>query len=57
MTIACKKASKTPATGTDETRRVVTEMLSNIEQGGEAEALRQNWTGMKERQLSGLTNC
>ena len=35
-----KKASKTPATGTDETRRVVTEMLSNIEQGGEAEALR-----------------
>ncbi|MGB1183288.1 MAG: histidinol dehydrogenase [Candidatus Puniceispirillaceae bacterium] len=41
MTIAyLKKASKTPATGTDETRRVVTEMLSNIEQGGEAEALR-----------------
>ena len=37
MTIAyLKKASKTPATGTDETRRVVTEMLSNIEQGGEA---------------------
>ena len=35
-----KKASKTPATGTDETRRTVTEMLSNIEQGGEAEALR-----------------
>ena len=35
-----KKASKTPATGTDETRRIVTEMLSNIEQGGEAEALR-----------------
>ena len=35
-----KKASKTPATGTDETRRVVSEMLSNIEQGGEAEALR-----------------
>ena len=41
MTIAyLKKASKTPATGTNETRRVVTEMLSNIEQGGEAEALR-----------------
>ena len=41
MTIAyLKKASKTPATGTDETRRVVMEMLSNIEQGGEAEALR-----------------
>lgn len=41
MTISyLKKASKTPATGTDETRRVVTEMLSNIEQGGEAEALR-----------------
>ena len=59
MTIAyLKKVSKTPATGTDETRRVVTEMLSNIEQGGEAEALRYvagNWTGMKERQLSGLT--
>ena len=35
-----KKASKTPATGTDETRRIVTEMLANIEQGGEAEALR-----------------
>lgn len=35
-----KKASKTPATGTDETRKIVTEMLSNIEQGGEAEALR-----------------
>ena len=29
-----KKASKTPATGTDETRKIVTEMLSNIEQGG-----------------------
>ena len=44
MTIAyLKKASKTPATGTDETRRVVTEMLSNIEQGGEAEALRYGW--------------
>ena len=41
MTIAyLKKASKTPSTGTDETRRVVTEMLFNIEQGGEAEALR-----------------
>ena len=41
MTIAyLKKASKTPATGTDETRKIVTEMLSNIEQGGEAEALR-----------------
>ena len=35
-----KKASKTTATGTDETRKIVTEMLSNIEQGGEAEALR-----------------
>lgn len=35
-----KKASKTPATGTDETRKIVTEMLANIEQGGEAEALR-----------------
>ncbi len=35
-----KKAPKTPATGTDETRKIVTEMLSNIEQGGEAEALR-----------------
>jgi sulfopropanediol 3-dehydrogenase len=35
-----KKASKTPATGTDETRKIVTEMLSSIEQGGEAEALR-----------------
>ena len=35
-----KKASKTPATGTDETRKIVTEMLSNIEQGGEAEAFR-----------------
>ena len=35
-----KKASKTPATGTDETRKIVTEMLTKIEQGGEAEALR-----------------
>ena len=35
-----KKASKTPATGTDETRKIVNKMLANIEQGGEAEALR-----------------
>ncbi|CAI8302574.1 MAG: Sulfopropanediol 3-dehydrogenase [Rhodospirillaceae bacterium] len=35
-----KKASKTPATGTEETRKTVSEMLTNIEQGGEAEALR-----------------
>ena len=35
-----KKASKTPATGTDETRKIVNKMLATIEQGGEAEALR-----------------
>lgn len=35
-----KKASKTPATGTEETRKIVSEMLTSIEQGGEAEALR-----------------
>ena len=35
-----KRASKTPATGTDETRKIVNKMLANIEQGGEAEALR-----------------
>ena len=34
-----KKAAKTPATGTDETRKIVSEMLTKIEQGGEAEAL------------------
>ena len=38
--IYLKKASKTPATGTEETRKTVSEMLTNIEQGGEAEALR-----------------
>ncbi len=30
-----KKASKTPATGEDDTRRIVSEMLAKIEQGGE----------------------
>ncbi|HSS63596.1 MAG TPA: histidinol dehydrogenase [Gammaproteobacteria bacterium] len=30
-----KKASKTPATGEDETRRIVADMLSDIESGGE----------------------
>ena len=35
-----KKAVKTPATGTEETRKIVSEMLERIENGGEAEALR-----------------
>ena len=35
-----KKAEKTPATGTDETRKIVADMLASIEAGGEAEALR-----------------
>ena len=35
-----KKAEKTPQTGTDETRKIVSDMLVKIEAGGEAEALR-----------------
>ncbi len=35
-----KKATKTPATGTEETRKIVSDMLAAIEKGGEAEALR-----------------
>lgn len=35
-----KKAVKTSATGTEETRKIVSEMLERIENGGEAEALR-----------------
>ena len=35
-----KKAAKTPATGTEETRKIVSDMLDAIEKGGEAEALR-----------------
>ena len=35
-----KKAAKTPATGTEETRKIVSDMLEAIEKGGEAEALR-----------------
>ena len=35
-----KKAAKTPATGTEETRKIVSDMLDVIEKGGEAEALR-----------------
>jgi sulfopropanediol 3-dehydrogenase len=34
-----KKAVKTPQTGTDETRKIVTDMLAKIETGGEAAAL------------------
>jgi len=34
-----KKAEKTPQTGTDETRRIVSEMLAKIEAGGEEAAL------------------
>ena len=34
-----KRAKKTPQTGTDETRKVVTNMLTKIETGGEAVAL------------------
>ena len=33
-----KKANKTPQTGTDETRKIVTDMLAKIEAGGEAAA-------------------
>ncbi len=41
MTITyLKKAEKTPQTGTDETRKIVSDMLAKIEAGGEAEALR-----------------
>jgi sulfopropanediol 3-dehydrogenase len=35
-----KKATKTPSTGTEETRKIVSDMLTNIEKGGELEALR-----------------
>ena len=35
-----KKAAKTPATGTEETRKIVSDMLDAIEKGGEAQALR-----------------
>jgi len=35
-----KKATKTPSTGTEETRKIVSDMLNNIEKGGELEALR-----------------
>ena len=35
-----KKASKTPQTGSDETRRIVADMLAKIEAGGEETALR-----------------
>ena len=34
-----KKAVKTPQTGTDKTRKIVTDMLTKIEAGGEAAAL------------------
>ncbi len=34
-----KRAKKTPQTGTDETRKIVTDMLTKIETGGEAAAL------------------
>ena len=34
-----KKADKTPQTGTDETRAIVSEMLAKIEAGGEDTAL------------------
>ena len=44
-----KKATKTPATGTDETRRIVSDMLHGIETGGEDEALRYG------RELDGYT--
>jgi sulfopropanediol 3-dehydrogenase len=45
-----KKASKTPATGEDDTRTRVAEMLRDIEEGGEARALQyakdlDDWTG------------
>ena len=40
MTITyLKKAIKTPQTGTDETRKIVTDMLAKIEREGEAAAL------------------
>jgi len=35
-----KKAAKTPATGTEETRKIVSDMLDAIEKGVEAQALR-----------------
>ena len=34
-----KRAAKSPATGEDDTRAIVAQMLANIEQGGEAFAL------------------
>ena len=34
-----KKANKTPQTGTDETRKIVNDMLAKIEAGGEAAAV------------------
>ena len=34
-----KKANKTPQTGTDETRKIVSDMLAKIETGGEEAGL------------------
>ena len=44
-----KKAQMTPKTGTDETRRIVAEMMAKIEAGGEAAALEYG------RELDGYT--
>ena len=38
-----KKAVKTPQTGTDKTRKIVTDMLAKIEAGGETAALAYGW--------------
>ena len=48
--IYLKKAEKTPATGEEDTRRIVQEMLADIETGGEAKAREyaanlDKWTG------------
>ena len=48
--IYLKKAEKTPATGEEDTRRIVQEMLADIETGGEAKAREyaanlDRWTG------------
>ena len=39
-----KKAEKTAATGEDDTRKIVTDMLAAIEAGGEEKAIEYNLT-------------
>ncbi len=49
-----KKAAKTPATGTEETRKIVSDMLDAIEKGARPKpcAMAKSWMDMKARRLS-----